>query len=86
MHLSSGVITPNGDGVNDRLTLEYALFLLPAPVPVVLEVYDLAGNRRAHVEIGAYRARVRSGPFGMAATSRVRTPAAGPVLIGAWRW
>ena len=50
---SSGVITPNGDGVNDRLALEYALFLLPAPVPVVLDVYDLAGNRRAHVEVGA---------------------------------
>ena len=50
---SSGVVTPNGDGVNDRLAIEYALFLLPAPVPVVLDVYDLAGNRRAHVEIGA---------------------------------
>ena len=53
VRLSSGVVTPNGDGVNDRLALEYALFLLPAPVPVVLDVYDLAGNRRAHVEIGA---------------------------------
>ncbi len=53
VRLSSGVVTPNGDGVNDRLAIEYALFLLPAPVPVVLDVYDLAGNRRAHVEIGA---------------------------------
>ena len=53
VRLSSGVVTPNGDQVNDRLAIEYALFLLPAPVPVVLDVYDLAGNRRAHVEIGA---------------------------------
>ena len=53
MRLSSGVVTPNGDGVNDRLAIEYALFLLPAPVPVILDVYDLAGNRRAHVEVGA---------------------------------
>ena len=53
VRLSSGVVTPNGDGVNDRLAIEYALFLLPAPVPVVLEVYDLAGNRRAHEEVGA---------------------------------
>ena len=52
VRLSSGVVTPNGDGVNDRLALEYSLFLLPAPVPVVLDVYDLAGNRRAHVEVG----------------------------------
>ena len=52
VRLSSGVITPNGDGVNDRLAIEYALFLLPAPVPIVLNVYDLAGNRRAHVEVG----------------------------------
>ena len=53
VRLSSGVITPNGDGVNDRLAIGYALFLLPAPVPVVLDVYDLAGNHRAHVEVGA---------------------------------
>ncbi len=52
VRLSSGVVTPNGDGVNDRLALEYALFLLPAPVPVVLDVYDLAGNRRAHLKVG----------------------------------
>ena len=53
VRLSSGIITPNGDGVNDRLAIEYALFLLPAPVPVVLNVYDLAGNRRAQMEVGA---------------------------------
>lgn len=53
VRLSSAVITPNGDGVNDRLAIEYALFLLPAPVPMVLDVYDLAGNLCTHVEVGA---------------------------------
>ena len=32
---STGVLTPNGDGVNDGLTLRCALFRLPGPVPVL---------------------------------------------------
>ena len=52
LRLSSGVVTPNGDGVNDRLTVAYELFLLPDPIPVALNVYDLQGRRRAHIEVG----------------------------------
>ena len=50
--LSTGVITPNGDGINDRLRIGYELFLLPDPVPVELNLYDLNGIRRAHVAVG----------------------------------
>lgn len=49
---STGVLTPNGDGVNDGLTLRYALFRLPGPVPVRLEVYTLDGHRIALIEGG----------------------------------
>ena len=52
LQLSSGVVTPNGDGVNDRLRIDYELFLLPDPIPVSLNVYDLQGRRRARVAVG----------------------------------
>lgn len=56
LRLSSGVVTPNGDGINDRLTIDYELFLLPDSVPVALDIYDLQGRRQAHIEIGAQSA------------------------------
>jgi hypothetical protein len=56
LRLSSGIITPNGDGVNDRLAIDYELFLLPDPIPVVLNIYDLQGRRRAHIEVGVQSA------------------------------
>ena len=56
---STGVLTPNGDGVNDRLTLTYSLFRLPGPVPVQLEVYALDGRRIARVDIGLQDAGLR---------------------------
>ena len=52
LQVSSGVVTPNGDGVNDLLKVDYELFLLPDPVPVLLNVYDLQGQRRARIEVG----------------------------------
>lgn len=42
--LSSGVLTPNGDGSNDELIVSYALFGLPEQVPVALEAYTLEGR------------------------------------------
>ena len=56
---STGVLTPNGDGVNDQLTLRYALFRLPGPVPVRLEVYTLDGHRIALIEGGLQDAGLR---------------------------
>jgi len=52
LRLSSGVVTPNGDGINDELIISYALFGLPQNVPVQLEVFTLDGRRVAFVEKG----------------------------------
>lgn len=49
---STSVLTPNGDGINDRLTLRYSLFRLPGPVPVRLDVYGLDGGLIAQIDGG----------------------------------
>jgi hypothetical protein len=43
--LDSGVLTPNGDGVNDQFGIFFNVLQLLEPTPVVLEVFDLAGRR-----------------------------------------
>ena len=43
--VSSPVFTPNGDGINDLLELNYSLLQLVKPVGVEVEIYDLAGRR-----------------------------------------
>jgi hypothetical protein len=43
--LSSPVFTPNGDGINDQLELNYSLLQLVKPVGVEVAIYDLAGRR-----------------------------------------
>jgi len=50
--LSTPVLTPNGDGTNDALRINYSLFRLPGPVPVVLEIYALDGSLVTRVEKG----------------------------------
>ena len=52
IELSTPVLTPNGDGINDQLEIRYSLFRLPGPVPVALEVYTLDGHRIARIEGG----------------------------------
>ena len=42
--LSSKAITPNGDGINDELTLAISLVNVLAPRPLRLRLYDLAGR------------------------------------------
>ena len=42
---STSVITPNGDGVNDQVDIFFNLLQLTRPTQVVLEIYDLAGNK-----------------------------------------
>lgn len=43
--LSSKVLTPNGDGANDRLEVFFNLLQLTRPAPVRFELYDLSGRR-----------------------------------------
>ncbi|MEW6753541.1 MAG: gliding motility-associated C-terminal domain-containing protein [Candidatus Latescibacterota bacterium] len=38
------VITPNGDGINDRLAIELSLLYLRAARPLELRIFDLAGR------------------------------------------
>jgi hypothetical protein len=52
LNISTPVFTPNGDGINDELSIRYALYRLPSAVPVVLDVYRLDGRRVAQVEVG----------------------------------
>ena len=44
VELSSRVITPNGDGINDELQLSVDLVNVLAPRPLRLKLYDLAGR------------------------------------------
>ena len=55
---SSAVITPNGDGINDQISLDYILLKATHEVEVEVVVYDL-GGRAVH---RLYKARDRSGP------------------------
>ena len=41
--LRVSALTPNGDGINDLLQIEYDLVNLAGSVPVALEVFTLAG-------------------------------------------
>ncbi|MEW6753311.1 MAG: discoidin domain-containing protein [Candidatus Latescibacterota bacterium] len=50
------VFTPNGDQVNDRTVIEFALARLSAPRPVRLGFYDLAGRRVRELSLGELRA------------------------------
>ena len=52
LRFSSGVVTPNGDGANDELRVEYQLFKLPQPLPVELVVYSLDGREIARIDQG----------------------------------
>lgn len=58
LRLPSRAFTPNGDGANDRLRIQYELLNLGA-VPVAIDVYDLAGRRIGEV----YRGTASSGSF-----------------------
>jgi hypothetical protein len=55
---SSEIITPNGDGINDRLELDYILLKATNPVRVTVIVYNLSGNEITRV----YDQNITSGP------------------------
>ena len=56
--LSSRMLTPNGDGVNDAVTMNFNLLQLTQPTLVAWEIYDLSG-RRVHTVFAEER---RIGP------------------------
>ena len=51
--LEVSAFTPNGDGINDLLRVEYDLVNLAGGVPVALEVFNLAGMRVASISVDA---------------------------------
>jgi hypothetical protein len=55
LRLSTSVVTPNGDGINDLLDIEYTLFGLPDAVAARFEVYALDGRQVAARAVGLQR-------------------------------
>ena len=49
LRLSSPALTPNGDGINDELTIEYDLVNMVGSVPVTVGFFDLSGRKVAEV-------------------------------------
>ena len=59
LRIISSVFTPNGDGINDELEIEYELLNLFGAVPVDLDLFDLSGRWVDTV----YRGTAQSGRF-----------------------
>ena len=53
LRVSPGVVTPNGDGVNDVARLEYDILEVTGQASVRAEVWDLAGRRVRLLLVGA---------------------------------
>ena len=51
LHLSSPVFTPNADGINDLLGLEFDLVNLSAAVPASILIHDLTGTSVAELRL-----------------------------------
>ena len=52
--LSTRVVTPNGDGLNDGLLLQFNLLQLTDRAPVLFDLFDLSGRRVARVDLGLH--------------------------------
>ena len=63
LQLSSPVVTPNGDGANDEMQLNFSVLRVEGPRQVAAEVFDLSGRRlwsdvrRRPRASGAYRVK-----------------------------
>ena len=44
--------TPNGDGINDEITISFDLFLLLEHTDILFEIYDLSGHRVTQFQLG----------------------------------
>ena len=51
VHLGTAVLTPNGDGVNDQLVVEFSLVNVLEARPLLLQCFDLSGQLAAQVEV-----------------------------------
>ena len=56
LRFSTPVLTPNGDGVHERVEITYALFRLPEAAAVELCVFTLDGLQMAKLPLGDQRA------------------------------
>ncbi|NKB70918.1 MAG: hypothetical protein GKR89_27930 [Candidatus Latescibacteria bacterium] len=45
VELRPSAFSPNGDGINDRVSIRYNLLSVSTPRPVSIEIYDLSGRR-----------------------------------------
>ena len=52
--LSTPVVTPNGDGLNDGLRVQFNLLQLTDRAPVRFELFDLSGRRVADADLGLH--------------------------------
>ena len=55
LNFSTDVITPDDDGINDAVTINYTLFKIIDPIPAFLAIYALDGRIIARRELGALR-------------------------------
>jgi len=46
LRLSPPLFTPNGDGIGDRLSLEFNLLMFYQPRPLRVDIFDLGGRKR----------------------------------------
>ena len=72
--LSSPVVTPNGDGVNDEISIYYSLMQLAMVQRVTIDVYDLSGRRVRSVFDGVAGSGRRSHTWDGRGENRSLTP------------
>ena len=61
LRIAPAIITPNGDGLNDRMIIDFLIFQIDRAQPITVKVHDLSGQvvgavMAQHGISGAYRA------------------------------
>ena len=61
MQIAPAIITPNGDGLNDQMNIDFLIFQIDRAQPITVKVYDLSGRivrevMAQHGISGAHRA------------------------------